>query len=244
MENQEPVILPQKRRYRWLVWLLASPFILFAVLCILLYLPPVQNFVVDKVATMASETTGLNISVGRITLSFPLDLVVKDVQAVNPEQGDTLLDLKRLEVSVQMLPLLKKEIEIDGVSLEDAEVHTGNFVEGMGIDGHLGRLFLESHGVVFDPEKAVVNEFTVKDADFRICLSDTTETPDTTATDTLYWKFDIRKVAFENVKVALDMPFDSLSLTASLRQSDLRGAYIDLHEASYAVRSFRSWTLG
>ena len=238
MENQEPVILPQKRRYRWLVWLLASPFILFAVLCILLYLPPVQNFVVDKVATMASETTGLNISVGRITLSFPLDLVVKDVQAVNPEQGDTLLDLKRLEVSVQMLPLLKKEIEIDGVSLEDAEVHTGNFVEGMGIDGHLGRLFLESHGVVFDPEKAVVNEFTVKDADFRICLSDTTETPDTTATDTLYWKFDIRKVAFENVKVALDMPFDSLSLTASLRQSDLRGAYIDLHEASYAVRSF------
>ena len=120
MENQEPDILPKKRKNRWLVWLIASPFLLFALLCVLLYLPPVQNFVVDKVATVASDATGLNISVGRITLSFPLDLVVKDVQAVNPEKGDTLLSLKRLEVSVQMLPLLKKEIEIDGIVIEDA----------------------------------------------------------------------------------------------------------------------------
>lgn len=239
MDIQEPIIdLPRKRRFRWLVWLLASPFILFALLCVLLYLPPIQNFVVDKVAGIASESTGLNISVGRITLSFPLDLVVKEVQAVNPERGDTLLDLKRMEVSVQMLPLLKKEIEIDGISLVDAEIHTGDFIEGIGIDGHLGQLFLESHGVVLDPEKAVVNEFTVKDADFRICLNDTTETPDTTATDTLYWKFDVREVALENVKVALDMPLDSLSLVASLQKTDLRRGYVDLHANSYAVQSF------
>ena len=239
MENQKTEIaLSKKQRFRWLVWLAASPFILITLLCVLLYLPPVQNFMVDKVTAIASESTGLSISVGRITLSFPLDLKVKDIQAVIPEKGDTLLMLDQMEVSVQLLPLLRKEIEIDGVVLRRAEVHTGDFIEGVNVDGCLGELFLESHGVVLDPEKAVLNEFRVKDASFRVCLNDMQETPDTTTTDTLYWKFDIRKVALENVEVELQIPLDSLSLTASLQKSELKGGYIDLHEASYALQSF------
>ena len=61
MKNQAPHILPQKRKNQWLVWLIASPFLLFALLCVLLYLPPVQNFVVDKVADVASEATACSI---------------------------------------------------------------------------------------------------------------------------------------------------------------------------------------
>ncbi len=238
MENQVPEILAKKRKSRWWMWLIASPFILFLVLCMLLYLPPVQNFVVDKVATIAGEATGLNITVGRITLSFPLDLVVKEVQAVSPEKGDTLLRLQRLDVSVQMLPLLKKEVEIDGIRIRKADIHTGDFVPGMAVDGHLGELFLESHGVVFDPEKAVIDEFSIKDTDLEICLTDTAETPDSTATDTLYWKIDLRKIALENVSVGLKMPHDNLDMKVSLASSTLRNGYIDLHESSYAVRSF------
>ena len=238
MENQEIQKKTNRWRFRWLVWLLASPFILFVLLCVLLYLPPVQKFVVDKVTSIASESTGLNISVGRINLSFPLDLIVRDVQAINPEKGDTLLDLKRLDVSIQMLPLIRKEVEIDGVSLKGAEIHTDDFIEGIIIDGSLGELFLESHNVVFDPGKAVLNEFLLKDADFYVCLNDTTETRDTTTNDTLYWKFDIRKIVLDNVKLKLDMPRDSLSLMASLEKSEMRGGYIDLHEESYALQSF------
>lgn len=75
-------------------------------LCILIYLPPIQNFLVDKAAVYASEATGMNISVGRISLSFPLNLVVTDVDAASPHK-DTLLSVRRLQVNVQLLPLLK-----------------------------------------------------------------------------------------------------------------------------------------
>lgn len=75
-------------------------------LCILIYLPPIQNFLVDKAAVYASEATGMNISVGRISLSFPLNLVVTNVDAASPH-NDTLLSVRRLQVNVQLLPLLK-----------------------------------------------------------------------------------------------------------------------------------------
>lgn len=98
----------EKKYIRWTIWTVASPFILFILLCILIYLPPIQNFLVDKAASYASESTGMNIKVGRISLSFPLNLVVNDVEA-SSQHNDTLLSVKRLQVNVQLLPLLKNK---------------------------------------------------------------------------------------------------------------------------------------
>ena len=57
-----------------------SPVLLFLVLTVLLYLPPVQNWAVDKVAAIASEKTGMDISVDHVNLSFPLDLSIDHFQ--------------------------------------------------------------------------------------------------------------------------------------------------------------------
>ena len=88
----------KKKYVRWTLWTIASPFILFVILCILIYLPPIQNFLVDKAAVYASEATGMNISVGRISLSFPLNLVVTNVDAASPH-NDTDRKSTRLNSS-------------------------------------------------------------------------------------------------------------------------------------------------
>ena len=74
--QQESNIPSNKRRIRWWMWLIASPFLVFLLAIILLYLPPVQRFAVDKASEVASESTGLHITVGRLDLRFPLDLLV------------------------------------------------------------------------------------------------------------------------------------------------------------------------
>ena len=81
MNTPEELNIPSKRRkrYGWL-WLFASPFILFALLCVLLYLPPVQWFAVNKASEVASDMTGMDIRVGRLSLRFPLDLVVEQAR--------------------------------------------------------------------------------------------------------------------------------------------------------------------
>ena len=237
MEQHMANTPPVNRKRRWLIVLLTSPLWLFFLLTVLLYLPPIQRFAVDKATAYASEATGLNISVGRIALSFPIDLVVKDVQAVMPESNDTLLDLKKLEVHVQLLPLLKQKIEIDGITLEGGKVDTRDFLDGMAVNGYLGELFLESHGVEFDPGLAVVNEFSVKNSDISLVLDGPAE-PDTTATDTVYWKFDLHRMTLENVKFALKMPQDTLSVAVSVPDAAVKNGFVDLHKGIYSVESF------
>ena len=227
----------KKKYVRWTLWTIASPFILFIILCILIYLPPIQNFLVDKAAVYASEATGMNISVGRISLSFPLNLVVTNVDAASLH-NDTLLSVRRLQVNVQLLPLLKKQVEVDGISLQGATVNSNDLIHGMKLNGTLGELFISSHGVALDPETAIVNKVLLKDTDLSLCLNDTAAA-DTAASDTTYWKIILQDIDLQNVSFALDMPLDSLSLAASLDNAILRDGLIDLHKSAYSLQTFR-----
>ena len=88
------------------------PVALFTLLMVLLYVPPVQNFLRRQATAIASEATGMNISVERIDLRFPLNLLVRGALVVQPAdsagQGiqapDTLLDLGSLNVRIQAWP--------------------------------------------------------------------------------------------------------------------------------------------
>ena len=233
--QQQPIIPPKTRKIRWWMWLIASPFLVFLLAIILLYLPPVQRFAVDKASAIASESTGLDIAVGRLDLRFPLDLLVREVSAVQPETNDTLLSVERLKVELRLWKLLKKEIEIEEISLRNATVDSRDFIDGMEVNGHLGELFLESHGVIFSPQTARVNDFFIKNTDLTLTLDELAPT-DTTTSDTLYWKIILEKIDLENVAFALRMPKDSLFLRTNLPNVALRDGLVNLRESSYFVQ--------
>lgn len=64
------------------VGIILSPFILFIILTVLLYIPPIQNWIVRQVTTYASEQTGMDISVDHVKLVFPLDLGVEGFKMI------------------------------------------------------------------------------------------------------------------------------------------------------------------
>ena len=235
--QEEPIISVKPRKKRGWLWLMALPFLLFLMAIILLYLPPIQRFAVDKASAIASETTGLDITVGRLDLRFPLDLVVQNVLAVTPAKKDTLLSLERLKVELRFWKLLKKEVEIEEVSVKGATVDTRDFLDGLEVKGYLGELFLESHGVMFSPETARINEFSVKNTDLSVTLENL-ESSESTSSDTLYWKILLDKIALENVGLALQMPRDSFFLQTKLPGVTLKDGVVDLRESSYFVKTF------
>lgn len=225
-----------KKSIKWGGIILASPFILFTILCILIYLPPVQSFIVGRATSYASQATGMSIHIQRVSLSFPLNLVVHE--ATVTDKKDTLLDVNEFTVKIQLLPLLKKQIEIDGIGLKDAKINTTELIEGMSLQGTLGELFLKSHGVDLTPETAILNEFILNNANLRICLADTTA-QDTSQSEPVFWKFKLEKIDLSNVNLQMDMPLDTMNLGFQIKNASLRDGFVDLHQAIYSADEFK-----
>ena len=134
------------------LWVALTPLLLFILLMVLLYVPPVQNVIRRQATSIASEATGLDITVDRIDLRFPLNLLVRGVSVVQPsdsvtssvQPGDTLFHLKSLNVRVQAWPLLKGHVEVDNVTLEEVSVNSAHLLDGMSLRGQLGYFFFQS----------------------------------------------------------------------------------------------------
>ena len=127
-----------KRKWlKWVKWILLTPIILFITLMILLYIPAVQNLVCQKATKYASEAIGMDITIGRIDLRFPINLLVRDVE-IN-KKSDTLLTLQSLNIKVQAIPLIKGKIELDNFTAKNLKVNTDTLIDGMNIKGELDR---------------------------------------------------------------------------------------------------------
>ena len=225
--------------------MLLTPIILFVILMILLYVPPVQNFIRKQATAIASDATGMNISVERIDLRFPLNLLVRGVQVVQPgsdtadiQHPDTLLNLGSLNVRVQAWPLLKGRVEVDDITLQRVAVNSSGLLEGMRIKGTLGRFFLASHGIDLNKEDAVLNRVELSDTHVQVMLADTTETPEDTTETALNWRVALHNLKLKNVSVDLQMPLDSMSLAATIGDASIEDAKADLKRQFYGWRKF------
>ena len=144
-----------KKTCKWIVVALLCPVLLFLLLTILIYLPPVQNWLVGQVTSYASEKTGMQISVDHVNLDFPLDLGIDGFRMVQGQ--DTIADVEHMTVDVELLPLLRKRVVIDELEITNTKVNTSDLVATARIKGQLERLFLTSRGIDLDRQTIDLN---------------------------------------------------------------------------------------
>ena len=223
-----------KKRLLWATGLTLSPVALVLLLGGLLYLPPVQNWAVDRVAAIASDKTGMDISVGTVRLEWPLDLGIDGFLAVN--EGDTLADVGHLSVGVQLRPLLGKRVVVNELALREAKLNTNGFISDLRIKGHVGELWLRSDGIDLDEETVVVNGARLSDANLDIALSDTAAVD--TTTSEVNWRINADSLCISRTAVALHLPGDTLNIQAYMGLAVAREADINLGTSTYRVGSF------
>ena len=228
-----------KKALWWILGILLSPVLLFVVLTILLYLPPVQNWAVDKVAAIASEKTGMQITVGHVNLSFPLDLAIDEFRVIHEQ--DTIADVEHMVVDVQLLPLLKNRVVVNELEVTNTSLNTNGFVDAARVKGDFKRLFVASRGIDLDEQTVLVNGARLEDARLDIQVNDSVP-EDTTTTETL-WKIDVDSVVVSRSDVVLHMPGDTMSVNAHIGTLTARQALIDLGEQTYQVGSV-DWVNG
>ena len=234
-----------KKAFWWILGILLSPILLFVVLTILLYLPPVQNWAVDKVAAIASEKTGMQITVGHINLAFPLDLSIDHFLVLQRDsltaRMDTIADVERMVVDVQLMPLLDSRVLINELEVTNTSMNTCGFVEAARIKGAIGRLFVASKGIDLDQQTVEVNGARIENARLDIAMNDSVP-EDTTTSETL-WKINVDSVVVCRSDIAFHMPGDTMSVNAHFGQLAARQAVIDLGTGTYTVGSV-DWTDG
>ncbi len=229
-----------KKLLKWGAVVLGTPIAFVAVLGALLYLPPVQNWAVKTAARYASEKTGMDISVGRVRLDFPLDLTLEDVRVVH--EGDTIADVGEAMVDVQFLPLLKKKVEIDRLALSRMRLNTNGFIDAARVKGTVGSLVLESHGIDLRNDSLLVNRAKIEDARIDVALADSVP-PDTTESKN-NWKIGVGDLALKNADVTVHMPKDGQGsrseevIQAQLGDANVESGRFDLGKGRYDIGKF------
>ena len=212
--------------------ILLSPVLLFVLLTFLIYLPPVQNWLVDKVAAYASEQTGMEITVNHVDLSFPLDLGVDGIRVIH--QPDTIADVERLVVDVQLLPLFGGKVVVNQLEINNTQLNTNGFVEAAKVKGRFGRLFVKSDGIDLHRETVEVNGARLEDAQLDIALNDSV--PEDTTTSQNRWKIHIDEALVQRSDIALHMPGDTMSVRMHMGSLTAREAQVDLETETYTVQ--------
>lgn len=222
-----------KKAFWWILGILLSPVLLFVVLTVLLYLPPVQNWLVDRVAAYASEQTGMEITVDRVDLSFPLDLGVNGFRVIH--QPDTIADVERMVVDVQLLPLFKSKVVINQLELNNTHLNTNGFVDAARVKGYVGLLSVKSDGIDLNQETIALNGARLEDARLDIAMNDSV--PEDTTTSETRWKIYVDEAQVKRSDIAFHMPGDTMSVRAHFGTLAAREAQLDLGAQTYTIAS-------
>lgn len=226
-----------KKLLKWTIGILLSPVILFILLSILLYIPSVQRFAVRTVTEYVSENTDTKVSVRSLRLSFPLDLKLEEFQ-MNDRSNGLLVGVESLIVDLRLSHLLRGQIDVEGITLNQGMVNTQKIIPGVSVQGEVGRFFINSHGIDLKKSEVIVNNAQLDDSNVRILLNDSTS-EDTTASGPVLWKIRLKKVGIDNTALHLSMPGDTMQIDSKLQNALLKDGLVDLEKNRYTVRQFQ-----
>lgn len=84
----------------------------------LINLPPVQKFLTDKAENFLKKKLNTEVEIGFVGWSLPDEIYIKDVYLEHPS-GDSLFQLGKLEVGLELFRLLQREVQVEYIGVED-----------------------------------------------------------------------------------------------------------------------------
>lgn len=108
----KPTLL--RRTLKTLMWVI----VVVLLIPVLLYIPPVQTFVKNVACSYVYKSTGMKVEIGRFRLSFPLDVNLDRVLVLD-QHADTMVRAKKVIAGVKFLPLVKLDVQLKRLRLED-----------------------------------------------------------------------------------------------------------------------------
>lgn len=229
-----------KKRLKRLTTFLVVTVVAILALPFIIYVPPVQRWLVKEATEIASEQTGMDISIEGVSLSFPLDLSLDGVLA--KQENDTIANIGSTVVDVQLLPLFEGRVAVDILEIQQAHINTLSMIPDVQVKGWMGLLQMNPSLINLATGDVNLSEATLADADITVLLSDTAEV-DTTETGPTPWRIKFDAINIEHSKVNIHMPGDSMLIGVEAASMLAKDGRINLAKNRYEVGAFK-WQQG
>ncbi len=218
---------------RVFVWVILTPILAIFMVISALYVPAIQRFAKDKIATSISQILGQEVTIERIDLRFPLDLSIKNIDIL--DDNIQRVHAASFNLDIDPLPLLNKEILINEISLSSASFNQFVPVEGVTLSGSCIKLQLVSRSISLFKKQIIVNRALLRKANLSVSLG--TFLTDTTQVDSVkpHWSLLFKKVITEQSQIALSMPSDSLAMDIAYHELAINDAILTLNPLSFTV---------
>lgn len=181
-----------------LLWIIGCIIGVILLVFVLIRIPSVQNFVVQKVTTYLEKKINTPVRIGYVSLDLPKMLVLENVY-FEDQSRDTLLSGEKIKVDISMLKLLRNTVEISEIDLQ-------------GITAKINRTLPDS-AFNFD---YIINAFVTE--------QDEPSSPDSSAP----LKFDIDKVNLERIRFLYHDDVVGMAAEVNLGQLNTRIETFDL----------------
>jgi|GEM_PF-5015707 len=219
---------------KWSGITLLTPVILFCLITILLFIPPVQNFVQREVTGYVSNKTGMNITIHRVLLTPFLNLEMNKVCVIAPT--DTLLNAKYMKVELSLRHIFNKKVTVKKVTLDDISLNTINLIKGTHIEGRLSEASLLSAQINMKTRRLLLANASVNNAAIKINYIDTIKTPKDT-TKGAFNNIGVKQLHLHNVYVSLVMPVEKQHVMANVGNADVQGINLLLDNKRYSINN-------
>jgi len=216
--------------------------IVIAVLLIpvLLYIPPVQTFVKNIACDFINKSTGMNVSIDRFLLRFPLDVELDGVTVIEAS-GDTMVSAKSAIADIKLRPLLSLDVRLNRLQLNDGFYRMVSPDSSMILKVKAGLLEVDDKSFAnIRTSEINLNKAFLKDGDLSLYMNVWKQkpTPKDSAASTPFL-IKAKDLTLENFRFGMSMlpTIDTLALvvnTLSLKDGviDLRSNKVDWKTAS------------
>ena len=223
-----------RRILKWTGITLGTVLLLPVFIMVLLYIPPIQNWAVQKAIGIASEETGMDISLEKVGITPLLDIELENLTAI--QENDTVLHTGAVMVDLDFGNILQGQFGIEGIDIRNGVFNSLDLIPQLGINGRLGLLHLDREDTDLKNGRAQLSGASIEGCDLDICMRDTVIT-DTTESAPLPWTIKVGQIDIRNSRIGFRTAGDTLAVSTAIRNAQLSGGDISLENGIYAVNA-------
>lgn len=204
----------------------------------LLYVPWVQNKAKDIACNYVKQKTGMDMSIGKILIKFPLDIAIDDMTLIN-QHGDTMVVAKKFTADVAVKPLLDKRFEIDGAELEDGKYHLVTDDASMMLRADVKHCKLTGTNIDLDNHKINILDGELSGGKIQLALYPHKSIEDNDTTKSEPWRIQANRLVLNDVDYAMVMEPTIHKLETHLAKAELRDGYVDTELHTVDAKSLK-----